>query len=116
MAKHERAFTGDFDQVLRAIHSGVLTGSSSASYEAGSDITVGEVRCATLVFERYSVVGSNRLSLTVTLVGRGRDLNIAAITSGGSQAIFWKLNSYGEAAFLSHFIGHLNAIVARQSV
>ncbi|PKZ65336.1 hypothetical protein CYJ73_11685 [Gordonia terrae] len=108
-------FTGDFVQVLRPIHSGLLIGSSSASYEAASDITVGDVRCATLVFERYSMVGNNRLSLTVTLIGRGRELNLVAITSGGSQAVFWKLNFYGEDAFLSQFVGHLDTIIGRQS-
>ncbi|UPW10488.1 DUF6054 family protein [Gordonia terrae] len=115
MSKHERAFTGDFEQVLSAIHADVLNGSSSASYEAGSDITVGDVRCATLVFERYSMVGNNRLSLTVTLIGRGRELNLVAITSGGSQAVFWKLNFYGEDAFLSQFVGHMDTIIGRRS-
>ncbi|MEY1676725.1 DUF6054 family protein [Gordonia sp. ABKF26] len=115
MSKHECAFTGDFDEVLHAIHACVLNGSSSASYEAGSDITVGDVRCATLVFERYSMVGGNRLSLTVTLIGRGRELNLVAITSGGSQAVFWKLNFYGEDAFLSQFVGHMDTIIGRRS-
>ncbi|MEE3851773.1 DUF6054 family protein [Gordonia sp. LSe1-13] len=115
MAKHERTFTGDFDEVLRAIHRGVIAGSSSASFEDSSDLNVGDVRCSTMVFERYSMVGANRLSLTVTLVGRERDLGLVAITSGGSQAIFWKLNSFGEDAFLSQFIEQLDVIVGRQS-
>ncbi|MDL9948976.1 DUF6054 family protein [Gordonia sp. ABSL11-1] len=68
-----------------------------------------------MVFERYSMVGANRLSLTVTLVGRERDLGLVAIASGGSQAIFWKVNSFGEDAFLSQFIGLVDAIVERQS-
>lgn len=115
MAKHERTFTGDFDEVLRAIHRGVIAGSSSASFEDSSDLNVGDVRCSTMVFERYSMVGANRLSLTVTLVGRKRDLGLVAITSGGSQAIFWKVNSFGEDAFLSQFIELLDTIVERQS-
>ncbi|NED63299.1 hypothetical protein G3I15_20435, partial [Streptomyces sp. SID10244] len=65
--------------------------------------------------ERYSMAGANRLSLTVTLVGRERDLGLVAITSGGSQAIFWKVNSYGEDAFLSQFIRLVDTIVERQS-
>ena len=39
MAKFERTITGDFDDVLDRLHQGVLEGSSSTSYEDGSDYT-----------------------------------------------------------------------------
>ncbi|MEO9327101.1 DUF6054 family protein [Gordonia aurantiaca] len=104
MAKYERTLTGDFDEVLRAIHFGIITGSASASFEDGTEFHAGDVRCATHVYERYSTVGSNRLTLTVTLVGRGDHLSLCAITSGGSQAIFWKINTLGEQAFLDRFV------------
>ena len=100
MAKFERTITGDFDDVLDRLHQGVLEGSSSASYEDGSDYTAGDVRCAVRVYERYSWSGGNRVSMNLTLVGRGRELFLSAITSGGSQAMFLKLNTVGEEAFL----------------
>ena len=100
MAKFERALTGDFDAVLDRLHQGVLDGSMSASYEDGSDYAAGDVRCAVRVYERYSWSGSNRVSMSLTLVGRGRDLFLSAITSGGSQAVFFKINTWGEEAFL----------------
>ena len=100
MAKFERTITGDFDDVLDRLHRGVLDGSSSASYEDGSDYTAGDVRCAVRVYERYSWSGGNRVSMNLTLVGRGRELFLSAITSGGSQAMFLKLNTVGEEAFL----------------
>ena len=100
MAKFERTITGDFDDVLDRLHQGVLDGSSSASYEDGSDYAAGDVRCAVRVYERYSWSGGNRVSMSVTLVGRGRDLFLTAITSGGSQAMFFKVNTWGEEAFL----------------
>ena len=77
-----------------------MEGSASASYEDGSDYTAGEVRCAVRVYERYSYMGSNRVSLNLTLVGKGEELFLSAITSGGSQAVFWKVNTWGEEAFL----------------
>ena len=89
MAKFERTITGDFDDVLDRLHQGVLEGSSSASYEDGSDYVAGDVRCAVRVYERYSWSGGNRVSMSMTLVGRGRDLFLTAITSGGSQAMFF---------------------------
>ena len=100
MAKFERTITGDFDDVLDRLHQGVLDGSSSASYEDGSDYAAGDVRCAVRVYERYSWTGGNRVSMNMTLVGRGQDLFLTAITSGGSQAMFFKVNTWGEEAFL----------------
>ncbi len=100
MAKYETRLTGNFDTVLARLDSGILEGSMSASYEDGSDCTLGEVRCAVRVYERFSYVGGNRVSLNLTLVGRGEELFLSAITSGGSQAMFFKINTWGEEAFL----------------
>ena len=52
------------------------------------------------MYERYSWTGGNRVSMNMTLVGRGQDLFLTAITSGGSQAMFFKVNTWGEEAFL----------------
>ena len=54
------------------------------------------------VFERYSFWGGNRLSLTITLYQDYGDPRIyaSAITAGGSQAMFFKMNTLGEETFL----------------
>ena len=104
MAKYEKHLTGDFDEFLNLVSDSVLNGSMSASYEDGSDWMSGEVRCAVRVFERYSMAGGNRVSMNVTLVGKGEELFLTAITSGGSQAVFWKINTMGEEAFLQTLI------------
>ncbi|WP_418694466.1 DUF6054 family protein [Agathobaculum sp.] len=104
MAKYEKHLTGNFDEVLNAVTDGVLNGSMSASYEDGSDWANDTVRCAVRVFERYSYMGGNRVSMNVTLVGNGRDLFLSAITSGGSQAVFFKLNTLGEESFLEKLV------------
>ena len=105
MAKFERTITGDFDDVLDRLHRGILEGSSSASYEDGSDWEKDDVKCAVRVYERYSAFGGNRVSLNVTLVGTDGDLFLTGITSGGSQAVFFKINTVGEDAFLDCLIG-----------
>ena len=46
------------------------------------------------------MVGGNRVSLNLTLAGEGEDLFLSAITSGGSQAMLFKINTWGEEAFL----------------
>lgn len=100
MAKYERTFQGSFDQFLRDLEQGVISGSASASLEARSDYQMGEVRCAIRVFERYSMLGGNRVSLNVTVLGKDARLFVSAITSGGSQAMMFKVNTMGEESFL----------------
>ena len=100
MAKLERNLTGSFDGLLDYLHDGILNGSSSASWEDSSDYHNGSFRVAVRVYERYSFMGGNRVSLNLTLVGNGPHLFLSAITSGGSQAMLFKINTLGEGAFL----------------
>lgn len=101
MAKLEHTLKGNFDQWLGMIESGILYGSKSASLEDSSDFQSGDARCSVRVFERYSYTGGNRVSLSVTLFQNGDGpINLSAITSGGSQALFFKLNTWGEEKFL----------------
>lgn len=101
MAKLEQTIRGDFNQLLNKIESGIMNGSMSASLEDSSDFYSNGARCSVRVFERYSWVGSNRVSLSVTLFQNGDDaIHVSAITAGGSQAVFFKVNTWGEEAFL----------------
>lgn len=101
MAKFECTLRGDFRGVLLAIDQGILSGSVSASQEAASRYEINGVKCAVSVYERYSWFGGNRVSLTVTLIGHGDTLFLSGITAGGSQALFFKINTFGEEAFLN---------------
>lgn len=67
MAKLEQVISGDFYEVLGKIERGIVEGSMSASLEEFSDFESGTARCSVRVFERYSYVGDNRVSLNVTL-------------------------------------------------
>lgn len=100
MAKFETALRGDFDEALNYFHDGILRGSMSASFEDESYVQRAGVRCCVRVYERYSMAGGNRLSMTLTLVGDGEDLFLSAITAGGSQGVLFKFNTWGEEAFL----------------
>jgi hypothetical protein len=42
--------------------------------------------------------------MNITLVGKGEDLFLTAITSGGSQALLFKINTLGEETFLNCLI------------
>lgn len=100
MARLERTFKGDFVDILGRIEDGIIHGSVSASLEESSDFRENGARCSVRVFERYSYMGGNRVSLNVTLFQCGDTIHLSAITSGGSQAMFWKVNTWGEEAFL----------------
>jgi len=104
MAKYESYLRGNFDEITGAVHDGILRGSASASYEDGSDFTGPGLRCAVRVYERYSMFGGNRVSLNVTLVQSGERVFLSAITSGGSQAVLFKVNTLGEESFLDKLV------------
>lgn len=101
MAKLEETRYEDFDRLLQRLEQGILEGSMSATLEDASDFRSGSARCSVRVFERYSYIGSNRVSLTLTLFQNGDEpVRLSAITAGGSQAIFFKINTWGEESFL----------------
>ncbi|MGN0714913.1 MAG: DUF6054 family protein [Anaerovoracaceae bacterium] len=101
MAKFERTLNGDFHEIIRKIEKGILNGSVSASLEDSSDFCGDTARCSVRVFERFSYSGGNRVSLNVTLFQDGNGpIKLSAITAGGSQATFFKINTLGEEAFL----------------
>ena len=91
----------NFDKLLRKMEQEIPDSSCSADLEAGSDFKEGDARCSVRVFERYSMIGGNRLSLTLTLFqNEDSPIRLSAITAGGSQAVFFKVNTLGEESFL----------------
>ena len=101
MAKLEQVVQRDFRQLLAVIENGIVNGSASASLEEASDFHDGDARCSVRVFERYSWTGGNRVSLSVTLFQNGDGpVHLSAVATGGSQAMFFKVNTWGEEAFL----------------
>ena len=101
MAKLERTLSQDFDRLLHQIEQKLLQGSFTATLEDSSDFYGEGARCSVRVFERYSYFGGNRLSLNLTLFQAGNGpVQLSAITAGGSEAVFFKVNTVGEEAFL----------------
>lgn len=109
MAKYVKQVTGDFDAILEHLHQAVLGGSMSASYEDGSDYSQGRAsaaRCGST--SGTAGPGGNRVSMSLTLAGANGSYFLTAITSGGSQGTFFKLNTFGEEAFLETIAGAIN--------
>lgn len=102
MAKFEKIVNGDFNKILNIIHNAIISGSMSASFEDSSEYKDGECRFALRVYERYSYLGKNRVSMSVSLAGSNGKYKVSVITSGGSQAMFFKVNTWGEKNFLEN--------------
>ena len=111
MAKRDWVFTGcSIEGLADTITSGILNASVSATLEDSSYFSSSGVSCIVLVFERYSIIGSNRLSLTVTLFSEPGCVRVSGISSGGSGGILWKINTLGEDAFLDVLADMLSSI------
>ena len=52
MAQYTQHFTANFEDLLSYVDDSVMRGSFSASREGGSNFSLGDVRCATRVYER----------------------------------------------------------------
>ena len=100
MAKIQCELKGNFEGILCALENAVMDGSASASREEGSDFWTPHSKCAVRVYERYSMLGGNRVSLSITLYQAEGRIWLSAITAGGSQAAVFKVNTFGEEAFL----------------
>ena len=106
MAKYECELRGDFDTILSELYE-AATDSVTADLEEESFFSGDGFRCAVQVYERYSTIGRNRVSLNITLVEHDGRLHCSAISAGGSEAVFFKLNTFGEKAFLQTITGVL---------
>lgn len=104
MAKYEKLVQGDFPTILKTLEDTIMGGSVTASLEESSDYHQEGLDFSLRVFERYSYLGKNRTSLALTLVGKAPTYWLTITTSGGSQAMFWKINTWGEEAFLDTVI------------
>lgn len=55
------------------------------------------------MFERYSMFSDSRVALGVTTIYRDGKIDITAMSAGGSRAMFFKIDTVGEGAFLDSF-------------
>lgn len=112
MADYERELRGDVDSLVAHLDRSIPAGSITAKYEAGSDHRIGDARMVVRVYERYSALGGNRVSLCISILSVGDQMALSAVTSGGSQAMFFKINTFGEAAFLKRAAEAIDGYVA----
>lgn len=101
---HHPPMTGDLEQFIAHVDRTITATSVTAKVEGSTDRGIGGARMVVRVYERYSAIGGNRLTLTIAALGAGGKLEVSAITSGGSTGMFWKVNTFGEEAFLQRAV------------
>ena len=103
MAKFECVFPNSysFDDILQYFHTHLTQ--NRAEYTGGSDYVSDRVRVAVRVYERYSLMGDNYLSMTVTLIWEGGDTFASAISAAGRGSGFGVVVPWGEDKFVKLF-------------
>jgi hypothetical protein len=112
MAQYQHQLTADVDSFVAYLDRTIPQGSITAKFEAGSDSRIGDARMVVRVYERYSAVGGNRVSLCISILAVGQQLALSAVTAGGSEAMFFKINRFGEDAFLDQAVRAIEAYAA----
>ena len=100
MAKYTDHLQGDFRKIVDFIHEDLWQQSASISLEESYQTTAGDRRVEQRAYERFSMMGGNRASLSVLFVETEDGADVCGIATGGSQAVLWKINTFGETAFL----------------
>ena len=108
MAGFEHSLTGDADRFITYLDQAILSGSVTAQVEGQTDVRIGDARMLVRVYERFGALGGNRVSLNVSVLAVGEQLSVSAIASGGSTAMFWKVNTVSEESFLQKAINAIN--------
>jgi hypothetical protein len=95
-----RSIAGSADALAAYLDEAITKGSVSASIEHQDVLSIGDARMILRTYERYSMTGGNRLTLSVSILAVGDRMEVALTTSGGSQGVFFKINTFGESAFM----------------
>ncbi|GIG53892.1 DUF6054 family protein [Demequina activiva] len=102
---HEtRSLTGSATALAQHMDAAITRGSASATLEHQDTLSLGEARMILRTYERYSMTGSNRVTLSLSILAVGAQMEVSLTTSGGSEALFFKINTFGEAAFMDKAI------------
>ena len=74
--------------------------STTFTVEHTSEVVSGDAHMKVVACERFSWLGSSRVSLTLSYLARDGWVDLVATSTGGSQAMFFKVNTWGEENFL----------------
>ena len=100
MAKLEKTVVGDFLELKKYIEDELPKLSTTFSFEEGFEGISNGRRYWVAACERYAYTGRGRASLNITLLEEDDGNHIMATSTGASQAMFFKINTWSEESFL----------------
>lgn len=103
MAKVERFVKGDLDELREYVISGLSRLYVTFGVE---DEFLGESnghRYWLMAGEKYSAIGGNRMSINVTVIEEDDNNHVMATSTGASQGVFIKINTWSESELLKDF-------------
>ena len=112
MARYDCELTGDADALVAHLDEAILRGSVSASLEEQVEHRAGDARMVVRTYERFSGFSSSRVSLTFAILAVGDHLGVSAVSTGGSRAMFFKIDTVGEGSFLGKAVAALESFPA----
>ena len=113
MAKYTTIVPGSLEQLRKYIsHNGPNLG-ATLSLEEEISGTADGVNYWIGTYERYAVLGENRVSLNIVLLEISEGVRVIATSSGGSQAMFLKINHWSEDNFLNDFVSIIETYVKK---
>ena len=114
MAKYITNVPGKLDELKAYIRKNGPRLGTTITLEEDILGTVDDVRYWVGTYERYAVLGDNRVSLNVVLLEYSEGVKVIATASGGSQAAFFKINTWSEGNFLDDFVSLIKSYQARK--
>lgn len=109
MAKHVTTVPGTIDELKSFIEHNASSLGFTISLEEEISGSIDGVKYQVCTYERYAVLGENRVSLNITMLEYSEGVRVVATASGGSQAAFFKINTWSEGSFLDDFISVIEA-------
>ncbi|MFW2489018.1 DUF6054 family protein [Clostridium chromiireducens] len=97
MAKYEKTISGQFEKVLYRLENDIAGSGITMNLVDKSNYTSGDTTVAVRVYDKYFMRNGNRASLSLTVVGNGRDIFVSAIGSGGGQGILFNFSLGAES-------------------
>jgi hypothetical protein len=109
VAAYQQQLSGNVDDLVAHVDEAIRRGSVTASLQGTADQRIGDARQVVRVYERYSALGGNRVSLNISVLAIGDQLAVSAISSGGSRAVWFKVNTLGESSFLTQAVSAIQS-------
>ena len=113
MAKYTITVGGSLNELVTYIKHNESRLGSTITLEEEITGTADSAKYWVGTYERYAVLGENRVSLNVMLIEYSEGVKVIATASGGSQAAFFKINTWSEDNFLNDFVSIIETYVKK---